>query len=727
MAATDVYVSIGGTQYATGRASASVGVLMSTLTITEVLNSPNTCTFTVKGFAPTAGQEVIITLGSSGATDRLFAGLILNVEQDYLGEKPANIVYVVSAIDYTWLLGRRLVVGQYASVSATTIATDLMSAFSSGFTTTNVQASLPTVDLITFTNQTLPEALTNLAAAIGGYWYIDYHRDLHFYLTDTATNPADLTVSHPTLSAFQITMDNSPWITRVYQEGGGGTAFYDTPVGATVLPVDTDVWYQTSGGVVVSGPQRITYTGIGAGYVPPIIDQVSRTLPSSTNWTRVLWVSELALFVAIQQSGAATSPDGVTWTARTTPTSGGTYDGLAWAPSLGLLVTVANTGVIATSPDGVTWTSQTPPTGSPALAAVAWSPSLNLFAAVGTNVVATSPDGITWTLRTAASSSGWSDVVWADTLGLFVACQPGGGTACIMTSPDGITWTLQTTPGGAVLIRLAWSHELNLLAAVGGFSTPAGYVQTSADGITWTNRTAANNNNWRPVTWVKELGVFVAASIDGAAVTGRRVMTSPDGITWTDWATPTAGLWQSVTWSPELSVIVIIGTTGASILAMTSTIQRYPTLTGIPSSGPGSILYPINAGDQVNLLVQVDDTGAQTALAAAVGGDGVQEAYFQDGRISYTEALAEATAQLELHNHADVSITYSVRDTNTAAGRTVHVNLASPTSVTGDFRIQQVTISQFLPAQYPTYAVQASSSRFTFEDLLRLAQQAAAA
>jgi hypothetical protein len=158
-----------------------------------------------------------------------------------------------------------------------------------------------------------------------------------------------------------------------------------------------------------------------------------------------------------------------------------------------------------------------------------------------------------------------------------------------------------------------------------------------------------------------------------------------------------------------------------------STVTFAPALIGIPASGAGAIVYPVLQGDPVNLLVRVDDLAAQTALAALIGGgdDGVVEDYISDGTIGETEARARGTAKLALSSTVLVSIAYKTRDKNTHTGRTIHVNLGSPTSLTGDFQIQQVTIDAFAPAIFPTYTVQASSSRFSLDDLLRLARKAA--
>jgi hypothetical protein len=151
-----------------------------------------------------------------------------------------------------------------------------------------------------------------------------------------------------------------------------------------------------------------------------------------------------------------------------------------------------------------------------------------------------------------------------------------------------------------------------------------------------------------------------------------------------------------------------------------STVTAAPQLTGIPVTGPGSIVFGLLRGDAVNLRVQVDDVVAQGALAALIGGDGVQESTLQDGRLARVEALSRGTAQLALTKAILVTVTYQSRDMNTRAGATVSTNIGAPTNLFGDFLIQQVTIDKFNARVPPTYTVTAASTRFSFDDLLRL-------
>jgi len=51
-----------------------------------------------------------------------------------------------------------------------------------------------------------------------------------------------------------------------------------------------------------------------------------------------------------------TSPDGITWTSRTSGAGANRVNGFGYAANL--YVAVGNAGYVATSPDGATWTAR---------------------------------------------------------------------------------------------------------------------------------------------------------------------------------------------------------------------------------------------------------------------------------------------------------------------------------------------------------------------------------
>jgi hypothetical protein len=148
------------------------------------------------------------------------------------------------------------------------------------------------------------------------------------------------------------------------------------------------------------------------------------------------------------------------------------------------------------------------------------------------------------------------------------------------------------------------------------------------------------------------------------------------------------------------------------------TVKAVPHLTGCTG-----ITYALVNGDPVNIVAIVNDAAAQTALATRVGGDGIHEMFISDGRWSITEATARANAELSLRKDPLVTVSFTSRDPSMQSGRDVTLTITSP-AISGTFKIQRVTITElglsgptgFL---FPLRQVEASSRRYSFEDLLR--------
>ena len=299
-------------------------------------------------------------------------------------------------------------------------------------------------------------------------------------------------------------------------------------------------------------------------------------------WHSICWSPQLAIFVVIAYSEGSsirvmTSPDGITWTSRASPSNG--WVRVCWSPERMLFVAVAVDGTnrVMTSPNGITWTGRASSNESSSWYFVCWSKERSLFVAVangGTSRVMTSPDGISWTGRVSSNETNtWNSVCWSPQLGLFVAVAYSG-TNSVMTSPNGITWTGQTSANDAnQWYDVCWSPELGLFVAV---ATEGGTdrVMTSPNGTTWTGR-SVSSNGWQSVCWSPELGIFVAVGRYGAS---PRVMYSFDGITWTGRTSSNeTNNWLSVCWSPERGIFVAVASGGTNRVMTSSLNARPPT------------------------------------------------------------------------------------------------------------------------------------------------------
>jgi hypothetical protein len=131
-----------------------------------------------------------------------------------------------------------------------------------------------------------------------------------------------------------------------------------------------------------------------------------------------------------------------------------------------LFVAVGNAGTVITSPDGTTWTTRTSGTANQ-LNAVTYSSANDLFVAVdASGIVITSPDGTTWTTRTSGTTNALSAVTYSSADDLFVAA---GGGGVVLTSPDGTTWTCPVLKTGDLFVAMI-AYRSNA-----AFSLPSGW------------------------------------------------------------------------------------------------------------------------------------------------------------------------------------------------------------------------------------------------------------
>lgn len=172
-------------------------VQVSSLSISDTLNSRNTAEFTLVDVSgtnrPVIGSSIVI---NNGAT-RIFGGSIESYDEDELtpGIGP-GLVYAIKCVDFNQLCDRFEVAEAYSATGQTLrdIVLDLVSTYlvAEGITTTNV-ATGPAITSAVWNYLPLATAFNDLADLAGYAWWIDYNKDLHFMPRDGIVAPMALT------------------------------------------------------------------------------------------------------------------------------------------------------------------------------------------------------------------------------------------------------------------------------------------------------------------------------------------------------------------------------------------------------------------------------------------------------------------------------------------------------------------------------------------------------
>ena len=224
---------------------------------------------------------------------------------------------------------------------------------------------------------------------------------------------------------------------------------------------------------VAYSPELKLYVGVGNAeeiwysYDLREWTQNSRTPNAANDLRSVIWSAEKFLFVAVGTNGVIlTSPTGIgdDWTVRDSGiTLTDIFQEVIWAKEDELFVVVGSnsagtSGAIYTSPDGVSWTSRTS-NSAVILNGVKWSADVGLYVAVGASgVIITSPDGTTWTARTSGTSNALNAVAcsYYNGVSTFLAI---GATQTALTSTDGLTWATRVTGTTGELTDLIWDED----------------------------------------------------------------------------------------------------------------------------------------------------------------------------------------------------------------------------------------------------------------------------
>lgn len=274
------------------------------------------------------------------------------------------------------------------------------------------------------------------------------------------------------------------------------------------------------------------YVAIGAGGAIRTASSLlgtwtSRVSGVTTALNEIVYSPSAGFVVVGAANYIRTSPDGVTWTARTSPlTSTAVFNSVE---SSGFaIVAVANAissvGRMVRSTDGITWTEVTTQLGSQNLTRVRYSPGsmASQFVVTGNSGgLQISGNGITWTsISTGTYTGSCTCYIGAGGINIITGSRRlhrflgNSITSPIVSSSD-----ISAFPNGASVLSLA--HGNGLFVAVGD----SGTIATSPDRITWTVRPhpMPSATQLASVCWTGS--AFVAVGGSG------RIIHSNDGIT----------------------------------------------------------------------------------------------------------------------------------------------------------------------------------------------------
>jgi hypothetical protein len=683
------------------------------ISIHDALNDvPNEATFSVDGeqTPPECGQLIVIDVDA--AVPDLFTGTVITIEQVF-EEITDQLRWDVTLLDSTWQLNAKRPFGKWEDVSATTIIIEVMTEFAPDFDTSHVEVGLPAVT-IEFTGEIdLAGCLTALCQAAGGVHWKPLKFELWVF-TDTAL-PAPDELNNTT----NTTLIHNPPITmsediaqirnRMWGKGAGVTVSGDAPAGSSRLQIEGLDLFDNSGRVIV-GSQRLTYSGKDA--ITTAIDR-GATPDASGFSASVVYQDESnrnANYFPTLGAG------GTQLAYASGPIKGGRQYYIAFVDSeLGESPLSTDGAGINTDAylhfNGSTSTLGSPIWGYPynysyppaSLPYPTWEPLApgggGVYNYAFVWIVGGQADGYIQGAQVNAASPTTPNVRFNN--------LPGSGfphannLAIFRQGPDSHYHQIGSSPpsGGDFTDTVSSGiiNSLPTLESVAGLP----YVPFSP---------AQPGQTIHPGRSVRLYNIPTGPETTAS----RKIYAKDEG----------GPLYLLVTISDNVTDEYYdskpLSNEEGEAPPETQYITRF-YLSGIPSSGLGSIVKTIHAGETAQLFVMEEDLTAQQELAIKTGTDGVREDTFTDDNLVTTSAIrTRLRALLNIFSRSIKTIRYSTRDEKSITGATVVANLDDP-PIHATLIIQDVIIDQINEALglSPRYNVTASTMRFTFEDWVR--------
>lgn len=193
----------------------------------------DTCTFTIEApvTAPADWDEVVVLDGST----RLFAGYITSIDKYRDRQKSFNLMYKITASDYSVLFEKVIVKAQYENKTDQYIIQDIIAGSTqlTGFTYGEFVAAVETWDRVRFNRDSLFAVMDMLADAAHGNWYVDYDKRVRFFVSEDLSAPFELSDNPDLLTSFPYNdltaeIDGSGVFNRVEIVGGDALSDNET-------------------------------------------------------------------------------------------------------------------------------------------------------------------------------------------------------------------------------------------------------------------------------------------------------------------------------------------------------------------------------------------------------------------------------------------------------------------------------------------------------------------
>lgn len=112
----------------------------------------------------------------------IFGGTV--TESELKIDRGIQVRYTITVTDWSYQFDAKNVAKTYTNEDPGSIVKDIISSFTSGFTSVNVALAGYTIPSIKFNYQPPTKCLQKIAQLIGWDWYIDPNKDVHFFLGD---------------------------------------------------------------------------------------------------------------------------------------------------------------------------------------------------------------------------------------------------------------------------------------------------------------------------------------------------------------------------------------------------------------------------------------------------------------------------------------------------------------------------------------------------------------